>query len=77
MDFSKRMNSKEAAGYLGRSAQWLLKTGISVISHYKIGGRYYFLKEDLDAYLESTKLGQGPVSTRTKAKSDYREFSLK
>ena len=76
MDFSKRMNSKEAASYLGRSAQWLLKAGLSEITDYKIGGRYYFLKEDLDSYVQSARLSARSIIANKNIKQNYQEFSL-
>ena len=76
MDFSKRMSSKEAASYLGRSAQWLLKAGLSEITHYKIGGRYYFLKEDLDSYVQSARLSASSIIPKRNSKQNYKEFSL-
>ena len=52
MDFSQRMNMKEAAAYLGRSPHWLsVNRGRLAIPAYLIGGYYYFLKEDLDQWI--------------------------
>lgn len=54
MDFSKRMNMKEAASYLGRSPHWLSVNRERLnIPGYLIGGYYYFLKEDLDQWITS------------------------
>jgi len=53
MDFSQRMSMKEAAAYLGRSTHWLSVNRERLeIPAYLIGGYYYFLKEDLDKWIE-------------------------
>ena len=54
MDFSQRMSMKEAAAYLGRSPHWLsVNRERYEIPGYLIGGYYYFLKEQLDAWILS------------------------
>ena len=53
MDFSKKMDPAGAADYLGKSLPWLRQHGKRLgIKCYKIGGTYYYLKEDLDAWIE-------------------------
>ena len=59
MDFSQRLTMKQAAGYLGRSAHWLSVNRERLgIPGYLIGGYYYFLKEDLDEWIESQQTTQ-------------------
>ena len=51
-------NQKAAAYYLGMYVQTfrrLVKKAKSKLTYYKVGGRYYFKKEDLDAWLETFK----------------------
>ena len=51
-------NQKAAAYYLGMYVQTfrrLVKKSKNKLSHYKVGSRYYFKKEDLDAWLEGFK----------------------
>lgn len=51
-------NQKAAAYYLGMYVQKfrrLMKKAKNKLVYYKIGGRYYFKKEDLDTWLESFK----------------------
>jgi Helix-turn-helix domain len=62
MDFSQRMNMKEAAAYLGRSPHWLsVNRERLAIPSYLIGGCYSFLKEDLDRWISE----QQTTSKRT------------
>lgn len=52
MDFSNRLDMASAANYLGRSAHWLSVNRARLgIPAYRIGRRYFFLKEELDAWL--------------------------
>lgn len=58
-DFSKdRMTTKEAADYLGMSEgtieNWRYN-GLSTLPFYKVGGRVYYRKTDIDKWLEGNK----------------------
>jgi hypothetical protein len=68
MDFSKKMDPASAAEYLGKSLPWLRQRGKSLgIKCYKIGGTYYYLKEDLDAWIELHAVTVAAISTSKKA----------
>ncbi len=62
MDFANRMTTQQAAQYLGVSRDWLLENlELKGIPYYKPANRYYFVKEQLDQWLETTR-----------CKNDYR-----
>ncbi len=62
MDFTNRMTTQQAAEYLGVSPDWLLeKLETRNIPYYKPANRYYFVKEELDQWLGTTR-----------CKNDYR-----
>lgn len=62
MDFTNRMTTQQAAEYLGVSPDWLLeKLEPRNIPYYKPAHRYYFVKEELDQWLGTTR-----------CKNDYR-----
>ena len=64
MDFSKKFDSAQAAEYLGKSLAWLHQNGKRLgIKCYKVGGTYFYLKEDLDSWIEANAVG---VATNTK-----------
>jgi hypothetical protein len=68
MDFSKKMDPATTAGYLGKSLPWLRQHGKRLgIKCYKIGGTYYYLKEDLDAWIELHAVTVAAISTSKKA----------
>lgn len=57
MDFSNRMNTAESGAYLGKSRYWMQTHWRSEgIPCYRIGGQYFFLKEDLDTYVTSKRI---------------------
>lgn len=67
MDFTNRMTTQQAADYLGVSTDWLLaKLDTKNIPYYKPAHRYYFVKEELDQWLETTR-----------CKNDYRNGNTK
>jgi hypothetical protein len=67
MDFSKKMDPAATADYLGKSLPWLRQHGKRLgIKCYKIGGTYYYLKEDLDAWIELNAVGVTAVTTGRK-----------
>ena len=46
------LSSSEAAQFLGKSQHWVQVNRKRLgIPHYKIGGRYYFKREELEAWL--------------------------
>jgi hypothetical protein len=52
VDFSNRLDMAAAAKYLGRSTHWLSVNRARLgIPSYRIGRRYFFLKEELDQWL--------------------------
>ena len=56
LDFANRMTTKQAAEYLGVSTDWLLeKLELKNIPYYKPARRYYFVKEELDQWLQTTR----------------------
>ena len=56
MDFTNRMTTKQAAEYLGVSTDWLLeKLESKNIPYYKPAHRYFFVKEELDQWLQTTR----------------------
>jgi excisionase family DNA binding protein len=56
LDFANRMTTQQAAKYLGVSPDWLLeKLDSKNIPFYKPAHRYYFVKEELDQWLETTR----------------------
>ena len=62
MDFANRMTTQQAAQYLGVSPDWLLENlELKNIPYSKPANRYYFVKEQLDQWLETTR-----------CKNDYR-----
>ena len=62
LDFANRMTTQQAAQYLGVSPDWLLENlELKNIPYYKPANRYYFVKEQLDQWLETTR-----------CKNDYR-----
>ena len=68
MDFSQRMDMKKAAAYLGRSPHWLSVNRERLeIPAYLIGGYFYFLKEDLDAWVQSQQTTLKRNGCRSKA----------
>lgn len=69
MDFSNRMDMAKAACYLGRSTHWLSVNRVRLgIPAYRIGRRYFFLKEELDAWLLEQRVTDCPVTTVGKGK---------
>jgi hypothetical protein len=71
MDFSKKMDPATAADYLGKSLPWLRQQGKRLgIKCYKIGGTYYYLKEDLDAWIEMHAVSASTASNNKKAAKD-------
>lgn len=55
MHTDTRLTLKEAAAHLRKSPSWLYHNRHRLgIRGHKIGGCWQFLKEDLDAYIEST-----------------------
>ncbi len=52
-----KMNTKEAAAYLRKSASWLNKTRLSGTGpvYLKVGGTVTYLRSDLDIYLSSQR----------------------
>ena len=67
MDFANRMTTQQAAHYLGVSPDWLLENlELKNIPYYKPANRYYFVKEQLDQWLETTR-----------CKNDYRNNGSK
>ena len=62
MDFAKRITTQDAAKYLGVSTSWLLeKLDSKKIPYYRPANRYFFVKEELDQWLLTTR-----------CKTDYR-----
>jgi excisionase family DNA binding protein len=58
MDFSKKLTTEQAADYIGVSADWLLENLESRrIPYYKPARRYYFIKEQLDEWMEREAKG--------------------
>jgi hypothetical protein len=71
VDFSKKMDPAVAADYLGKSLPWLRQHGKRLgIKSYKIGGTYYYLKEDLDAWIEMNAVGVATDSSNKKVAKD-------
>ena len=69
MDFTTRMNTKQAAEYLGVSKDWLLeKLESKNIPYYKPAHRYYFVKEELDQWLQTTRCKNDYTYGSTKMK---------
>ena len=69
MDFTNRMNTQQAAKYLGVSPDWLLeKLDAKSIPFYKPAHRYYFVKEELDQWLETTRCKNIYLNGGTKKK---------
>jgi excisionase family DNA binding protein len=67
LDFANRMTTQQAAQYLGVSPDWLLENlELKNIPYYKPANRYYFVKEQLDQWLETTR-----------CKNDYRNNGYK
>jgi len=61
------MDPATTAGYLGKSLPWLRQHGKRLgIKCYKIGGTYYYLKEDLDAWIELNAVSVTAVTTGRK-----------
>lgn len=57
MDFSHKMNTREAAAYLGRSTGWLAASRTRLnIPAYRIGRSYTYIKEELDAWIATQKV---------------------
>lgn len=57
MDFAGRMTTAEAGAYLGKSRHWVQTNWrIEGIPSFQIGGEFFFLKEDLDAYVMSKRI---------------------
>lgn len=58
MDFSQKLNTEQAAVYIGVSVDWLLDNLESKqIPYYKPARRYYFIKEQLDEWMETQAKG--------------------
>ena len=58
MDFSKKLTTEQAADYIGVSSDWLLDNLESrLIPYYKPARRYYFIKEQLDEWMEHEAKG--------------------
>ena len=56
-----RLTMREAAAYLGHSYSWIHANHRSLgLGGYPIGGRWYFDRIDLDAWIESVKSGSRP-----------------
>jgi excisionase family DNA binding protein len=69
LDFTTRMNTKQAAEYLGVSTDWLLeKLESKNIPYYKPAHRYYFVKEELDQWLQTTRCKNDYTYSNTKMK---------
>ena len=63
MDFSKRMNMRDAGAYLGRSKCWVQRNRLKLgIPHYQIGGQCFFIKEELDLWISSKRLDKATSS---------------
>ena len=55
-----RLTMREAAAYLGHSYSWIhANHRVLGLGGYPIGGRWYFDKEDLDAWLRRAKENSG------------------
>lgn len=54
---SEKMNTKEAATYIRKSASWLNKTRLTGAGpvYLKIGGSVLYLRSDLDQWLAGTR----------------------
>lgn len=64
MDFSQKLNAEQAAAYIGVSTDYLLaKLETKGIPYYKPARRYYFIKEQLDEWMESQ--AKGVTHTKT------------
>ena len=75
MDFSKRMNMRDAGAYLGRSKCWVQRNRLKQgIPHYQIGGQFFFIKEELDQWISSKRLEMG--STGRKRSRELVEVTL-
>lgn len=54
--FSRKwLDRKEAAKYLNKSLNWVDKVLRHLIPVSKVGGAVFFLREDIDDYMESVK----------------------
>jgi len=63
MDFSQRMNMRDAGAYLGRSKCWVQRNRLKLgIPHYQIGGQCFFMKEELDQWISSKRLDKATSS---------------
>ena len=57
----KRLTMREAAAYLGHCYSWMhANHRVLGLRGYQIGGRWYFDKEDLDAWLQVAKASSNP-----------------
>jgi excisionase family DNA binding protein len=69
LDFSQRLDSQEAATYLGRSKYWLQTNYKSKeIPALMIGRKLYFLKEELNAWLETCRVTSNPHTGKNNEK---------
>ena len=56
-----RLTMREAAAYLGHSYSWIHANHKTLgLGGYPIGGRWYFDRLDLDAWIDSLKSGSRP-----------------
>jgi excisionase family DNA binding protein len=58
------LSSSEAAQFLGKSQHWVQVNRKRLgIPHYKIGGRYYFKQEELEAWLNLNHIEAQQIET--------------
>lgn len=79
MDFSLRMTSDEAGRYLAHSTYWLLTNRKRLdIPAFLIGGKYYFLKEELDVWIDHQRTGHSTALAKgSKAIKDSPELKIR
>ena len=53
------INSKQLAQYLGTTVSFVTNLRISKIPYYKLGGRIYFKKQEIDEWIEKTRIKSG------------------
>lgn len=73
----KRLNTKEAAEYLGvKESTLLLWCRNSYISYYNMGNSYSYLKSDLDKYLASCRREAKDKLTKKKLKNTIGNYNM-
>ena len=69
------LSSSEAAQFLDKSTHWVQVNRKRLgIPHYKIGGRYYFKQEELEAWLHLNHIEARVIDTRRGNPSRYKLF---